>query len=135
MNKKILFLLVTIGIVFTSCVPLKSLVYLQNKDNSDATAAIKPIISKPYRLQINDVISISIKANDPKLIQIFSSSNQQGDAAKSDVSLYFEGYTINDHGNIRMPVLDELNVVGYTLDEVRLKVEKRLIGRIFQQRS
>jgi polysaccharide export outer membrane protein len=135
MNKKILFLLVTIGIVFTSCVPIKSLVYLQNKDNSDATAAIKPIISKPYRLQINDVISISIKANDPKLIQIFSSSNQQGDAAKSDVSLYFEGYTINDHGNIRMPVLDELNVVGFTLDEVRLQIEKRLLEEYFNKEA
>ena len=135
MNKKILFLWVVIALVFTSCVPIKSLVYLQNKDNSDTTAVIKPINSKPYRLQINDVVSISIKANDPKLIQIFSSSNQQNDLAKNDVSLYFDGYTVNDHGNIRMPVLDELNVVGFTLDEVRLKIEKRLLEEYFNKEA
>jgi polysaccharide biosynthesis/export protein len=133
MNKKILYVLVSIGLIFTSCVPLKSLIYLQKKDNSDASTTINPVNSKPYRLQINDVISITIKANDPKLIQIFTPSNQQGEAGKSDVSLYFDGFTVNDHGNIRMPVLEELNVVGFTLDEVRLNIEKRLLEEYFNK--
>ena len=135
MNKRILFLLVSIGLIFTSCVPLKDLIYLQNKDNSDASAAVNPITSKPYRLQINDIISISIKANDPKLVQIFDSSNQENAVQRSEVSLYFDGFTVNDHGNIRMPVLEELNVVGFTLEEVRLQIEKRLLEEYFNKEA
>jgi len=135
MNKKILFLWVVIGPVFTSCVPLKSLVYLQEKDKSDTASAIKPINSKPYRLQINDVISISIKANDPKFAQLFNSSNQDNGVMKNDVSLYFDGYNVNDHGNIRMPLLGEINVVGYTVEEVRIQIEKRLFEEYFNKEA
>ena len=72
MNKFILLVLVSAGLVFTSCVPTKDLIYLQNKDNSEANSVITPVPSKPYRLQTNDIISITIKALDPKLVTIFS---------------------------------------------------------------
>ena len=128
--------MVTVGLIFTSCVPLKDLIYLQNKDRSDASNSVSPIIAKPYRLQINDVISISIKANDPKLVQIFNSSNQESSGSqKSDIALYFDGFTVNDHGNIRMPVLEEINVVDLTLDELRLKIEKRLLEEYFNKEA
>ncbi len=134
MNKIILFLLVSVGLLFTACVPTKDLIYLQNKNNSGANPVINPIVSKPYRLQTNDVISITIKANDPKLVEIFSVSNQNM-TQKSEVGLYFDGYTVDDHGNIRMPVLGELNVVGFTLDEVRVKMEKKLLDDYFNKEA
>jgi len=135
MNKKILFLLVGFGLFFTSCVPIKKLVYLQNKDNSEVSTAVNPINSKPYRLQISDIISITIKANDPKLVQIFASGNQTNEIARNEISLYFDGFTVNDHGNIRMPVLEEINVVGFTLDEVRQTIEKRLLQEYFNKEA
>ncbi|NHM06471.1 sugar transporter [Flavobacterium sp. CYK-4] len=134
MNQKILFLMLTLGLILTSCVPIKDLVYLQNKNQADTTA-VQSVSMKPYRLQINDIISISISANDPKLVQIFSTSNQQSETYRNESSLYFEGYTVNDHGNIRMPVLEEINVVGYTLDEVRLMIEKRLLEEYFNKEA
>ncbi len=135
MNKKILLLLLVLGVFFSSCVPIKDLIYLQNKDNSEVSTSVNPVNAKPYRLQINDVVSISIKANDPKLVQIFTPSNQVNESGKSGESLYFEGFTVNDHGNIRMPVLEELNVVGFTLDEVRLIIEKRLLEEYFNKEA
>ncbi len=130
-----MFLWVIIALVFTSCVPIKSLVYLQKKDNSDSTIAINPINSKPYRLQVNDIITISIKASDPKFGQLFNASNQENVSAKNDVSLYFDGYTVDDHGNIRMPLLEELNVVGSTLEEIRIRIEKRLLEEYFNKEA
>jgi polysaccharide export outer membrane protein len=44
----------------------------------------------------------------------FSTTNE-GTAGKSESGLYFDGFTVDDHGNIRMPVLGELNVIGFTL--------------------
>jgi hypothetical protein len=39
--------------------------------------AISAIVAKPYRLQTNDVLSINIKAIDPKLVAIFSTTNEE----------------------------------------------------------
>lgn len=108
--------------------------YLQNKNETTAETTISEVVSKPYRLQTNDVLSISIKANDPKLVEIFSTTNQ-GEAAKSEAALYFNGFTVDDHGNIRMPILGELNVIGYTLDEVRQRIEKQLLEEYFRKEA
>jgi len=135
MNKNILFLILSIGFFYTSCVPTKDLIYLQNKDSTGDNSAINLVAQKPYRLQINDIISINIKANDPKLVEIFSSSNQLNSTSFSDVGLYFNGYTVDDHGNIRMPVLEQLNVLGFTLDEVRVVIEKKLLEEYFNKEA
>jgi polysaccharide export outer membrane protein len=134
MNKHIVYLLLSISVLFTSCIPTQDLIYLQKKDNSEVDTGISATVSKPYRLQINDVLSISIKAIDPKLVAIFSTTNQ-GDADKSESALYFNGFTVDDHGAIRMPVLGELTVIGFTLDELRVKIEKQLLADYFKKEA
>jgi polysaccharide export outer membrane protein len=120
---------------FSSCISTQDLIYLQKKNKSDAETMIAAVESKPYRLQTNDVLSITIKAIDPKLVAIFSPSNEGNAAGKSESALYFDGFTVDDHGNIRIPVLGELNVIGYTLDEIRVRVEKQLLAEYFNKEA
>jgi polysaccharide export outer membrane protein len=49
--------------------------------------------------------------------------------------LYFDGFTVDDHGNIRIPVLGEINVIGFTLEEVRIKIEKQLLDEYFNKEA
>jgi polysaccharide export outer membrane protein len=122
--------------LFTSCIPIKDLVYLQDKSTSSEQNAISVVESKPYRLQVNDIISVNIKAIDPKLVSIFNTTNNEGSQTlKSESGLYFDGFTIDDHGNIRVPILGEINVIGYTLEEVRLKIEKKLLEEYFKSEA
>jgi len=72
MNRFILFVLIGISLVVTSCVPTKDLMYLQNKDNSKTSEGINQVVSKPYRLQVNDIVVITIKAIDEKLVAMFN---------------------------------------------------------------
>lgn len=134
MGKYLFGLLLSISVLFSSCISTRDLVYLQNKNETNVETSISAVMSKPYRLQSNDVLSISIKANDPKLVEIFSTTNG-GESGKSEASLYFSGFTVDDHGNIRMPVLGELNVIGYTLDEVRQRIEKQLLAEYFKKEA
>jgi len=134
MGKNLFGLLLSICVLFSSCISTRDLVYLQNKNETNVETSISAVASKPYRLQSNDVLSISIKANDPKLVEIFSTTNQ-GESAKSEAGLYFSGFTVDDHGNIRMPILGELNVIGYTLDEVRQRIEKQLLAEYFKKEA
>ena len=46
-----------------------------------------------------------------------SSSNNQG---------YFSDYSVDNYGNIRIPTLGEINVLGYTTLEVRKKIENKI---------
>ena len=128
--KKIIFIAI-IASLFVSCIPNKDLIYLQNKDNKTNSIEVAQEASKPYRVQTNDIISISIKSLDQKLVEMFNPS-QSGSQEISQQGLYFTGFTVNDHGNIRVPVLGEINVLGYTLDEIRLKVEKQLLDDYFK---
>lgn len=131
MNNPRIYLLLLLCVVITSCVPTKDLIYLQNK-SSASNASISSSNIKPYRLQTNDVLTVTIKAIDPKLVEIFSNSNTQSSNAFNEQSSYFLGYTVDDHGNIRLPILGEINVLGFTIDEVRQKIEKKLNEQYFK---
>jgi polysaccharide export outer membrane protein len=135
MTKNGFYLLLLISILFTSCIPVKDLVYLQDKNNSGEQNNIAAVESKPYRLQVNDVLSIDIKAIDPKLVSIFNTTEASSGAGKSESGLYFNGFTVDDHGNIRMPILGEINVIGYTLEEVRVRIEKKLLEEYFKSEA
>lgn len=134
MNKAFLILLLVSGIFFTSCVPTKDLIYLQKKDNSEAVPSINPVMAKPYRIQTNDVLSIKLKALDPALVEMFN-AGEASTAGESEQSLYFSGYNVDDHGNIRIPVLGEMNVLGFTLEEIRVKIEKKLLDEYFNKEA
>jgi polysaccharide biosynthesis/export protein len=125
------FLGVLMLFLMASCIPNKDIIYLQG--NTDQSS-IEPMAQKPYRIQINDVLSIKIKALDSKLVDMFNMSASGNTSTTAD-GLYFDGYTVDDHGNIRIPVLGEVAVIGLTLDEVRTKIEKQLLADYFHKEA
>jgi polysaccharide export outer membrane protein len=136
MTKNSFYILLLISTLFTSCIPIKDLVYLQDKNSSGEQKNISAVESKPYRLQVNDVLSISIKAIDPKLVTIFNTTESvTGVTGKSESDSYFDGFRVDDHGNIRMPILGEINVIGYTPEEVRVIIEKKLLEEYFKSEA
>jgi polysaccharide biosynthesis/export protein len=134
MNIKNIYLLIFIGLIVTSCVPSKDLIYLQNKENTPI-ALVTANAVKPYRLQVSDVLSITISAIDPKLVEIFNTDSSSSQVGVNEQSLYYKGYSIDDLGNIRMPILGELNVLAMTTDDVRQKIEKLLAQDHFKKEA
>jgi len=101
------------------------LVYFQGEPSKE----VNRVVNEAYKLQVNDILDIRLKADDEKLVAMFnqleSGAAQVGNQF-NDQNLYFTFYSIDTHGNIRMPYLGELNVLGYTEAEVRLKIEDEL---------
>lgn len=126
MLRKIVFTL-GIGILISSCIPKKELTYFQGTPSSKNQ--VYKILNEPYKLQVNDILDIKIKANDETLVALFNRSENQsignGNQINAD-QFYLNGYTIDRHGNIRIPYVGELNVLGYTEKEVREKIENEL---------
>jgi len=117
------------SLFFQSCISNKKLVYLQDEEGQVSDSTSVTALTKPYKVQVNDILYINIKANDPDLVAIFSATNSESnnEVANNPSSLYFNGYTIDTHGNIRIPILGEINVLGYATEEIRKIVEKKLL--------
>ncbi|UMY65853.1 MULTISPECIES: polysaccharide biosynthesis/export family protein [unclassified Flavobacterium] len=130
MKYRALFLLVFFAGMMTSCIPNEDLIYLQKKQEAD-NMGVHEVPSKPYRLQTSDNLYIAIKSLDPQFVAMFNSTESAAATAISQEGLYFNGYAVDDHGNIRIPILGELNVLGFTVDEVRKRIEDRLLETYF----
>lgn len=133
MNKTLLF--VFLAIVFASCVPNKDLIYLQGKPVSKK--GIHKINNTPYKLRVNDILTITIKSIKPGLVELFTTESNSVNNIQgfSGGSSYFSGYSIDNHGNIRLPYIGEMNVLGYTAVEVRKKVEGELLKLFFNKKE
>lgn len=117
--KKLLCYLFFCSILF-SCVPAKKTTYFQG--DPIQKSELYKLNNEPYRLQVNDILAIDIKAQNEENVSLFMTSNTPG----SGGNLYFSGYTVDRHGNIRIPYIGDINVLGYTEKEVREKVEIEL---------
>jgi len=121
--RKVLLLLL-ISLIYSSCIPNKELVYFQGDPISGNSVKLSQ--NKPYRLQMNDMLYIDIKSADAELVQLFKNVETQTTNTTniSQEAIYFRSYSIDRHGNIRIPYIGSLNVLGYTTSEVREKIEK-----------
>jgi len=124
MIKKISYFLFFLYML-SSCVPHRKIVYFQGepKENSQ----VRALNNKPYRLKVDDVLRIDIKASDKKLVDVFqNNSANQNINQLSESSSYFSGYSIDKQGFIEMPFLKKINVLGFTTDEVSDKITTKL---------
>lgn len=128
------FIVFVVATSLFSCIPNKDLIYLQDYGNKPDGIVINEFDAKPYRVQVNDILSINIKALDQKLVEMFNASTQQTQQHTAQ-TIYFTGYNVNQHGNIRIPVLGEINVLGFTLEEIRTTVEKKLTDEYFTEQA
>ena len=109
---------------FTSCLSTKKTNYFQGEPTKNNE--LYKFNNTPYRLQVNDILQITIKSENPELVSLFQSGQTNNSGANAGQGLYFNGYAVDLHGNIRIPYIGELNVLGYTEEEVREKVEFEL---------
>lgn len=125
MHKIIIYVII---VVFaTSCYSNKELVYLQDETYSykvpKAIDNQRPI----YRIQPNDVLHIDVKTPDPETTAMFSiqDDNRVGFNANPAI-LYIRGYSVDDEGNVSIPLIGKIEVRNLTVDEVRTKVQSEI---------
>jgi len=129
--------LVVIGIIvtslLTSCIPHKDIVYLQNKNTATDSLQLMVEQQKPYRIQINDILNIRVKSIDQNTVSILNPIGEGNLSASSSERAYFDGFTVDVHGNIRIPTLGQMNVLGYTAEEIENMIEQKLLDEQFKE--
>lgn len=130
MNKTNLIIFFLLLLSISSCVPTKDLTYLQDNGTVKDSVVVNQAVRKPYRVQTNDILMINIKTIDPKLSTMFRPTERL-QSNNNEQTLFFEGFTVDDHGNVKIPVLGEVSVIGKTTEEIRILIEKRLLEEYF----
>lgn len=132
--KSFLFLFAAI-LALTSCVSTKQMSYLQEYDEEMDSIIQVQRLRKPYRIQTGDLLSIRVKALDQELVGMFNPVGEANPNATTEEDVFFNGFTVDDHGNIRVPTMGEINVLGYTEKEVREKIENKLLEEYFKKEA
>ena len=132
MKRHFLLVIIIFNIVFVSCIPYKDTLYLQNKSTATDSTQVIVEMQKPYRVQINDILNIRIKAAKQETVKIFNPIGDENLNASTIERAYFDGFTIDLHGNILLPKLGEINVLGFTTKEIKTIIEKKLLEQEYK---
>lgn len=134
MKRPLLLIAFLFTMFLSSCIPQKDIIYYQNKGEAMDTIPSLQQQQQPYRVQINDILNIRIKVLDQQNVSIFNPIGDTGNLnASSSERAYMDGFTVDLHGNIRIPVLGELQVLGYTAEEIQNKIEELLLQEQFKE--
>ena len=113
-----------------SCVPLESMLYLQ--DDPEKVQGTVSNEDKSYKLHVNDILDIQINSLSPEVNTLFNTSIQGSTAIAQATALnggdlfFLTGYNVNDNGNINIPYVGEVPVAGFTIGEAREKIDERM---------
>jgi len=133
MNRLLLLIGLLLCILSTSCIPHKDIVYLQEKGTPSDSSQVMFEQRKPYRVQINDILNIRIKVLDQDNVTIFNPVGEGNLNASNAERAYFDGFTVDLHGNIRIPELGKINVLGYTSEDIELLIKEQLLEDQFKE--
>ncbi len=140
MNKLTKFgiLALVASLVLVSCVSNKKLIYMQEIEGSQSPlveSSVKyPYQSEDYLLQINDIVEVNIKTTNPEMNTLFSAvtndpANQGvmagGGQGAGDV-FFMNGYTLNEQGEIEIPLIGKLKLVGLNTDQAKSVIEEKV---------
>jgi polysaccharide export outer membrane protein len=122
-------------LLLSSCLSNKKYVYLQNVTTHkvDSTSDFIKINKPNYHLQISDILTINIASEDESVSKIFNAApstmgNMNMVPGGVGGMMYYTGVGVNDSGNIVLPIVGNIYVLGKTLSEanaaIRLELNK-----------
>lgn len=118
--------ILVIGVIFflCSCGSNKKLSYFQDLTDTGRSEYVKVYPYTPLKLQVDDQLQISITSTSPEAAQFFNIVPVAGGSVNSATPL---SYVVANNGNITLPVIGDIHVVGATSEEVRAIVQRLLV--------
>lgn len=117
-----------IALVFSSCTSTKKIAYFNDIQDSAIIASkstLEPVIQK------KDILSITVSSLSAEATVIFNTPNLPitPNATTNPNSPQTAGYLVGDDGNIKFPVLGDIEAAGLTQKELESNITKLLIDK------
>lgn len=92
-----------------------------------------PYNIEDYLLMNNDVVDISIRTTSPEINMIFNDPNTIAQSRMASGGLlsggdvfFLQGYSLDDNGNVELPMIGEVALVGLTTKQAKSLIENKL---------
>ncbi len=127
MKKNLFFFAIILGLLIaSSCTSRKNLIYISDLPKGDTVSRFSQNDLNVI-LQPGDVVYIKILSLDKVTSALFN-LDVTGSSTTGEVSTTLRGYTIDDKGFIRLPVVDTIQVAGLSISEAEQLVQKKIDG-------
>lgn len=124
MKKIIVFSLIILG--FSSCISRKQLTYLQ-KEDANQDKIYQPLFGEPYKVQFNDILSVTIKAEDERASEAFDVMQALGNnIPQGDLLFYLRGFPVDGEGMIELPMIGKIKVLDQSISKIEEMIRKEL---------
>jgi polysaccharide export outer membrane protein len=127
MNKILSLLLITF--LTYSCISPRSMIYMQNKDNTKNYKNVytqAKVITEKYKIQTNDYIYIRVITDNEKVAAYYNlnggGANNNNQMMQGQSGTKFMSYLVDDKGEIDFPSLGKIIVKDLTRSEVKQKL-------------
>ncbi|MBL7966655.1 MAG: polysaccharide biosynthesis/export family protein [Prolixibacteraceae bacterium] len=123
-----LLLIIAVSILF-SCRNSKELIYLNDAANNEMLKGI----TQEYIIKSGDILYVSIKSMNPEVNTLFNpeSNMEVGGGSygyqkySTPSSAYLYGFEIDPDGNLKLPMLGKINLLGTPISKVEGIVQKK----------
>ncbi len=124
----ILFYTLLLG---SGCTSQKKLAYLNNLPETGGGTTF-PMDIPDYKLQPRDILYINAKAMSANgtITDLLSSGTSSSSGVQGESAGFYIGYDVNAEGNIIIPVIGTIKVVGLSLEEAR-KLIQTFVDKVF----
>jgi polysaccharide biosynthesis/export protein len=123
-----LLMLSSCSVINKHFVQKTDLPYLQGEGEYKAPAA------EPYKIEPNDVLSISLNSSNPAMNQFFNRQTGQsvGASQLNNAAIYFTGYMVNDSGYVDIPKLGKVFAKGKTVTEIEHLISQEMAKHVLE---
>ena len=107
--------------VFTSCVPMKRIKYLQQEVQKDDTLRSEFLnkTGPDYKIQARDNLYIKVYSPIAKTENFFQEDISTSSNYYNDQGIFLNSYLVNDEGYIDFPFVGEVYVMGLNYDQAK----------------
>jgi polysaccharide export outer membrane protein len=121
--------ILTIIVILSSCTSKKDYIYYQDIDEVYLEQLDK--INNEFKIQVNDIIQVQVQTLDPLASLAFNKSmgaGGGGSSAAANQNIDLLGYIVDENGNIRLPFVGKINVLGLNLEDAESVVRSKLLS-------
>ena len=109
---------VVLLVLLSACSSQKKLVYFQG-----AIPAVSSDSVYKVRIYPLDILAINIFTINAEAYPYFSSTNEK--SVTDNRSTYEKGFVVDDSGQVKLPLIGSVNLLGLTLSEARALIDKK----------
>jgi len=105
-----------------SCTPQKKLIYLKNAETGIHETGQQFI----YTIRPGDILAVNVFSVNEKASEMFRFPSSASGGGLQQMGAAMHGFTVSDSGNVKLPTVGEVKMLGLTLEQAGALLEVKI---------